>query len=115
LFAFPFTYVLEYHLFKKVSWLMPWDNWLNRTFVVWAVSMLLLVVVSLFTKAPDPERIRGIIWSWQVAKLPESERERNRGVRNLFLWWCIFIGLMAAMYAYMIWFQFWGPGAAVGK
>ncbi len=114
-FAFPFTYLLEYHLFKKVSWLMPWDNWLNRTFVVWAVSMLLLVVVSLFTKAPDPERIRGIIWSWQVAKLPESERERNRGVRNLFLWWCIFIGLMAAMYAYMIWFQYAGPGAAAGK
>ncbi len=111
LFAFPFTYLLEYHLFKKVSWLMPWDNWLNRTFVVWAISMLLLVVISLFTRAPDPERIRGIIWSWQVAKLPEAERERNRGVRNLFLWWAIFVGLMAAMYAYMIWFQFWGPGA----
>ena len=65
-------------------------------------------------KPPDPERIKGIIWSWEVAKLPESERERNRGLRNLFLWWCIFIVLMAALYAYMMWFQFAGPGSRAG-
>jgi SSS family solute:Na+ symporter len=111
-FAFPFTAFVEYYLFKQVSWFMPWDNWLNRTFVVWLTSMFLLVVVSLFTRAPDPERIKGIIWSWKVAKLPESERERNRGIRNLFLWWCVFIGMMAAVYAYMIWFQFSGPGGS---
>jgi len=111
LFAFPYTWFVEYVLFKKVSWLMPFDNWLNRTFLVWASSMLLLVVVSFLTKPPDPEKIKGIIWSWSVAKLPESERERNRGLRNLFLWWCIFIGLMAALYAYVMWFQFWGPGS----
>jgi hypothetical protein len=70
-------------------------------------------VVSLFTKPPDAERIRGIIWSWDVAKLPESERERNRGVRSLLLWWSIFIGIMAALYAYVIWFQYCGPGAAL--
>ncbi len=112
LFAFPYTALVEYYLFKHVSWLMPFDNWLNRTFLVWATSMVLLVVLSLITPAPDPEKIRGIIWSWSIAKLPESERERNRGARNLLLWWCIFIGLMAALYAYMIWFQFWGPAIA---
>ena len=90
---------------------MPFDNWLNRTFLVWVTSMLLLVLLSLVTKPPDPEKIEGIIWSWSVAKLPESERERNRGVRNLFLWWCIFIGIMAALYAYMMWFQFCGTGS----
>ena len=111
-FAFPFTWFVESVLFKHVSWLMPFDNWLNRTFVVWLTSMVLLAVISLFTKAPDSERIRGIIWSWSVAKLPESERERNRGVRNLFLWWSIFIGIMAALYVYVMWFQFWGPGSA---
>ncbi len=114
LFAFPYTALVEYYLFKHVSWLMPFDNWLNRTFLVWATSMVLLVVLSLITPAPDPEKIRGIIWSWKVAKLPESERARNRGLRNLFLWWCIFIGLMAALYAYMIWFQFWGPASTAG-
>jgi solute:Na+ symporter, SSS family len=69
-----------------------------------------MVVVSGFTKPPDPDTIKGIIWSWKVAALPESERERNRGLRNLLLWWAIFIVLMAALYAYVIWFQFWGPG-----
>ncbi len=111
LFAFPYTAYVEYFLFKHVGWLMPFDNWLNRTFLVWATSMLLLVLLSLVTKPPAPEKIEGIIWSWSVAKLPESERERNRGWRNLFLWWCIFIGIMAALYAYMLWFQFWGPGS----
>ncbi len=112
-FAFPYTAFVEYYLFKHVDWLMPFDNWLNRTFLVWASSMVLLVVLSLVTKPPDAEKIEGIIWSWAVAKLPESERERNRGLRNLFLWWCIFIGTMAALYAYMFWFQFWGPAAGL--
>ena len=109
-FGFPYTWFLESVLFKKVAWLVPFDNWLNRTFLVWLTSMIVLVVVSLFTRPPDAEKIKGIIWSWKVAALPESERARNRGIRNLFLWWAIFIGLMMALYAYMIWFQFWGPG-----
>jgi solute:Na+ symporter, SSS family len=112
-FAFPYTAFVEYYLFKQVVWLMPFDNWLNRTLLVWLTSMALLVVISLVTRPPDAERIRGIIWSWDVAKLPESERERNRGIRNLLLWWAIFIGIMAALYVYVIWFQYGGPGAAV--
>jgi solute:Na+ symporter, SSS family len=109
LLAFPYTALVEWHLFKQVSWLMPFDNWLNRTFFVWTTCMGALIFLSLITPKPDPEKIKGIIWSWQVARLPESERERNRGLRNLFLWWCLFIGLMMALYAYMMWFQFWGP------
>jgi SSS family solute:Na+ symporter len=109
--AFPYTALVEYGLFKWVSWLKPFDNWLNRTFVVWATSMILMVVVSYLTRAPDPEKIKGIIWSWQAAKLPKAEQQRNRGLRNLFLWWAIFISLMMALYAYVIWFQYWGPGS----
>jgi len=110
-FAFPYTLLVEQVLFKHVSWLMQFDNYLNRTFVVWFTSMVLLMVLSLITTPPDPAKLQGIIWSWQAAKLPESERERNRGLRNLFLWWVIFIALMAALYAYMLWFQFWGPAS----
>jgi solute:Na+ symporter, SSS family len=105
-FGFPFTAFVEYGLFKHVTWLQPFDNWLNRTFVVWAVSMLLMVGISLLGPAPDPERIKGIIWSRKMAALPASERARNRGLRSLGLWWGLFVALMAALYAYMIWFQF---------
>ena len=54
-FAFPYTAFVEYYLFKRVDWLMPFDNWLNRTFLVWASSMVLLVVLSLVTKPPPRE------------------------------------------------------------
>jgi SSS family solute:Na+ symporter len=111
IFAFPYTALVEQVLFKRVSWLIPFDNWLNRTFVVWATCLILIVAISWVTRPPDPEKIKGMIWSWKVAALPESERERNRGIRNLFLWWAIFIGIMAGLYAYVIWFQFWGPGS----
>ncbi len=111
LLAFPYTWLVESVLFKRVTWLQPFDNWLNRTFVVWATCMALTVIISLLTRPPDPDRIRGMIWSWEYARLPEAERARNRGVRNLFLWWCLFVGTMAILYAYMIWFQFWGPAS----
>jgi hypothetical protein len=89
-----------------VTWLQPFDNWLNRTFAVWAVSMGLMVVISLLGAPPDPERIKGIIWSPRMAALPEAERGRYRGWRSLFLWWGLFVALMGALYAYFIWFQF---------
>lgn len=111
IFGFPYTWFVEAVLFKKVWFLLRFDNWLNRTFVVWASCMVLMVIVSYLTPRPNAEKIKDIIWSWKVAKLPASERERNRGLRNLFLWWIIFVGIIAALYAYILWFQFWGPGS----
>ena len=67
--------------------------------------MTLMVAVSLLGAAPDPARLKGIIWSPRMAALPAAERERNGGVRSLFLWWGLFVALMAALYAYFIWFQ----------
>ena len=110
-FGFPYTAFVQYVLFKHVSRLAPFDNWLNRTFVVWLTSILLLFVISLFTKPADPKQLEGIIWSWKTARLPESERKLHGGFRGLFLWWTIFIAAMALLHVYIIWFQFWGPGA----
>ncbi len=108
-FGFPFTAFVEYVLFKHVAFLQPFDNWLNRTFVVWITSIVAMVVVSLFTRPPSAEKIEGIIWSPSMAALPEEERRKHSGWRSLFLWWGLFVGLMAALYAYMTWFQFFGP------
>ena len=111
IFGFPYTWLVEYVLFKQLDWLRPYDNWLNRTFLVWISCMVMMVAVSYLTRAPDAEVVRSIIWSWKTARLPESERQRNRGLRNLFFWWALFVGIMAALYAYILWFQFWGPGS----
>jgi SSS family solute:Na+ symporter len=108
-FGFPFTAFVEYVLFKHVAFLRPFDNWLNRTFVVWLTCMAAMVIVSLLTRAPSPEQLAGIIWSPKMAALPASERQRNRGWRSLFLWWSIFAGLVVALYLYLFYFQFFGP------
>jgi len=75
--------------------------------------MFLMVTVSLLTRRPKPEQTQGIIWSVAAAKLPAAERERNRGMRNFALWWLIYIGIVAIGYGFIIWFQFWGPHAAM--
>lgn len=110
IFGFPYTWLVEYVFFKRIPWLQPFDNWLNRTFLVWATCVVLMAVVSLLTRAPDPAAIKDIIWSVECARLPKAERDRNRGIRSLFLWWVVFIGIMAVLYAYLAWFQFVGPG-----
>jgi hypothetical protein len=61
--------------------------------------------VSLMTPAPNARQIEGMIWSPRYARLPESEAERNRGIRNLALWWGLFVGGIALLYVYLIWFQ----------
>ena len=113
IFGFPYTWLVEYVLFKQWAWLRPYDNWLNRTFLVWISCMVAMVLASYLTRAPDTEKVEGIIWSWKTAGMPESERQRNRGLRNLFFWWALFVGIMAALYAYVLWFQYWGPGKSV--
>jgi SSS family solute:Na+ symporter len=107
-FGFPYTWLVEHVLLKRIEWLRPYDNWLNRTFIVWATCMLLVFLISMFTSPPDPQKIRGLTWSWQSARLPESEAHLNRGVRNLFLWWALFVAIIGMLYAYVIWFQFRG-------
>ncbi len=108
-FGFPYTAFVEYILFKQVAFLKPFDNWLNRTFVVWVTCMAAMIVVSLLTRAPAPEKIDGIVWSPKMAMLPLQERKKYSGARNLFMWWAVFVGLVAFLYAYMLWFQFFGP------
>ncbi|WP_321469841.1 sodium/solute symporter [uncultured Paludibaculum sp.] len=110
IFGFPYTALVEYVLFKHVWFLQPFDNWLNRTFLVWATCMVVMVVVSYLTPAPPAASVDGILWSRKYLDLPESERAYAKGARSLLLWWGLMVGLAGALYAYVIWFQFWGPG-----
>jgi SSS family solute:Na+ symporter len=112
-FGFPYTAFVEYVLFKRVELLQPYDNWLNRTFAVWATCLVVMVLLSYLTTPPRREQVQDIIWSPDDLHLPAHERALHRGFRSLFVWWALFIGVMALLYAYVIWFQFWGPGRAV--
>jgi hypothetical protein len=110
-FGFPYTWLVQYVLFKHVVWLIPFDNWLNRTFLVWLTCQLLMVLVSLATRPPAREQTEGIVWSWQYAQLPPEERKKYRGLRSLVLWWGLLVAVTLALNGYVLWFQFWGPGS----
>jgi SSS family solute:Na+ symporter len=108
-FGFPYTAFVQYVLFPYVPLLHPYDNFLNRTFLVWITCLILMIVVSLFTVPPPSEVVDKIVWSKSFLRLPLSERARNSGLRSPLLWWSALVCLALALYAYMIWFQFWGP------
>ena len=110
IFGFPYTAFVEYVLFKQLPVLRVFDNWLNRTFLVWITCMVLMVVISWITPAPRAEAVKGIIWSWRYMQLPPEERQHARGLRSLTLWWSLMIATMALLYGYVLWFQFFGPG-----
>jgi len=61
----------------------------NRTGIVFWSCILICIVVSLLTKAPAPESLKGLIWTRDSMRLPLAEREKNRGLRNPALWWAL--------------------------
>ena len=112
LFAFPYTAFVEYYLFKHVSWLMPFDNWLNRTFLVWVTSMCCWWWCRCSRSRPTPEKIKGIIWSWKVAEAAGVASASATGASaTCFCGGASSSSSWRALYAYMMWFQFAGPAS----
>jgi len=48
-----------------------------------------MLAVSLFTVPKPKDALRGVIWTLEALKMPPEERRRNRGFRNLVLWWTL--------------------------
>lgn len=113
-FGFPYTAFVQYVLFRYWPLLRPYDNFLNRTFLVWITCLVLMVVVSFFTSPPPDEVVNKIVWSKSFLRLPLAERASSTGLRSPLLWWGVLVCVALALYAYMIWFQFWGPLVQVG-
>ena len=53
-------------------------------------------------------------WSLAAASLPAVAREWNWGLQKLSLSWCSYIGIVATVDGFIIWFQYWWPGLALG-
>lgn len=108
--GFPFTLFLQFYLFRLPA-LAPYANYLHRAVIAWAFCMVVMIATSLLTPAPEPEKIKGIIWSPAYAPLPRAERERYRGWKDLRIWWLIFVGVILAIYSFFLWFRFQHPEA----
>ena len=107
--GFAFTIFLQFYLFKNVAFLIPYANYLHRAFISWIFCMIVMISTSLLTAPPDPEKIKGIIWSPQYAALPRKEQMHYSGWKDLRLWWLIFIGMVLSIYGFFLWYRFQHP------
>lgn len=76
------------------AWLAPF---LNRAFFTFLFSLLLIALISRFTRAAATEQTT-ITWNWSYARLPEAERKRFTGLRNFYLWWGLWVGCVIVLF-----------------
>ena len=88
-------------LFKMPA-LLPYDAFPHHTFVIFAVCCALMVGLSLCTEPKPRAALRGVIWTLDALKMPEEERKRNRGWRNLTLWWILMALTILGCYGFAI-------------
>jgi len=72
---------------------------LNRAAVTWFLCAGCLVICTYILRPsprerPDPEAI----WNLRWARLPETERPRNRGFRNLLFWWLLMVAVSTSLF-----------------
>lgn len=113
-FGFPYTAFVQYILFPHVSWLRPYNNYLNRTFLVWISCLVLMFLVSLCTRPSPKEVVDSVVWNKSYLRLPAAEQMLNRGLRSPMLWWALLVIAALALYSYMTWFQFHSPYTSIG-
>jgi SSS family solute:Na+ symporter len=101
--GFAFTWLLDTWLFVKVPLLVPYNTYYHRALLSWVFCMGVMIVVSLLTKSPAPEKVEGIIWSRRYAALPADEQRRYSGIKDFRIWWLTFVTIVLCIYAFFIW------------
>jgi SSS family solute:Na+ symporter len=89
--GFPFTMFVQFVLFPNVAWLKPHANYLHRALISWMFCCVVMIVTSLLTEPPDPEKIKGIIWTPRYALLPPDQQAKYSGWKDFRIWWLIFV------------------------
>ena len=104
--GFAFTAFLVFYAFKYIDVLKPYKTYQHPALLAWVFCMLTMIVISLLTAPPPPEKTDGIIWSPQYAKLPPDLWAKYRGWKDYRIWWAIFVACILSIYALFFWFQF---------
>ncbi len=74
---------------------------LNRAAVNWAICLAALIIATFgIRRSKDESYDPDAIWNLRWARLPENERPRNRGLRNLMFWWIVMISVSAALFVF---------------
>jgi len=96
--GFAFTVLLERVIFPNVAALAPYNCYYHRALLAWVFCMLVMIIASLLTDPPPPEKTDGIIWSTRYARLPDELARRYSGIKDFRLWWGLFVLVMAGLY-----------------
>jgi SSS family solute:Na+ symporter len=110
--GFAFTAFLVFYAFPNIEWLRPYRTYQHPALVAWIFCMLVMIVASLVTEPPPPEKVAGIIWSPSYARLPPELRERYSGLKDFRLWWLGFVLSILSIYAFFLWWRFQHPASA---
>jgi solute:Na+ symporter, SSS family len=78
--------------------IFPTMPFFNRTGIVFWICVAACIGVSLFTRAPKPEQLKGLIWDREGLRLPEAQRAQSRGWRSPALWWAIPTAIVTYFY-----------------
>jgi len=104
--GFAFTAFLVFWAFPTIPWLRPYKTYQHPALLAWVFCMAVMIIVSLLTEPPPPEKTDGIIWSPSYAKLPEELRRKYGGWKDFRIWWAIFVASILSIYGTFFWFQF---------
>lgn len=107
--GFPFSAFLTLYAFPHFALLKPYNTYQHPALVAWVFCMAVMIVTSLVTAPPPPEKTQGIIWSARYAALPPEQRARYSGLKDWRLWWLLFVGTVLALYGFFLWFRLQYP------
>jgi SSS family solute:Na+ symporter len=107
--GFPFSAFLTLYAFPRWALLKPYNTYQHPALVAWGFCMAVMIITSLSTAPPPPEKTTGIIWSAAYAALPPDQRARYSGLRDWRLWWILFVATVLSIYAFFLWFRLQYP------
>jgi SSS family solute:Na+ symporter len=111
--GFAFTALLVFYAFPQIAWLRPYRTYQHPALIAWVFCMIVMIVASLLTKPPPPEKTEGIIWSPRYARLPPELSQRYSGLMDFRIWWLGFVLSILAIYGFFLWWRFQHPATAV--
>ncbi|HVT29464.1 MAG TPA: sodium/solute symporter [Lacipirellulaceae bacterium] len=108
--GFIFRMVVEWIIWPRLTALRAYQAaYQHGALITWLFCIVVMVIVSLMTTAPNTEHTKGIIWNRSYLHLPPEQRKRYRGWKNYVFWWLLFVAIVLGIYGYFLWFSLSRP------
>ena len=88
----------------KIAPFSHYDSFYNRATVVFFLSIIILIIVSWFTKKSDPDVVNKICWRISDLKL-RGDKKSPHGTKSLALFWFFMVAFIVCVYIALFIFQ----------